>query len=1468
MRPAEAVAARIGLPVRDLDLLDQALVHSSWHHEHRDATVGHNERLEFLGDAVVNLAISDALYARHPDEDEGDLSARRAAIVSTTGLARLAGRLDLGQALLLGEGEAQRSGRRRPSLLASTFEAVAGALYLDLGFERVATWIVALAGPELVAESPIGTLKSPKSRLQEYTQRRSGDRPSYHLVDASGPDHERSFRIEVSVDGEVVGAGEGPSRRAAETAAAAQALERLRPASGIDGRGSALVIDRPAEPRLLALRVQGFKSFAERTNVEFGPGISAVVGPNGSGKSNLADALRWALGEQGRALRSRKAEDVIWAGSEKRAAQGMADVTLVLDNADGLLPVEFQVLELGRRLYRSGENDYLLNKSRIRLRDLVDLLDAAHLADNAFLFIGQGMVDQALALRPEERRPLFEEVAGVRRHERRRRRAEEQLVESEANLARVEDILGELRPQARRLAAQAEQQASRDSTAGELVEALMLAMHGRWHDAAGRLSAAASERDAARQAVDLAMAALTDAEGAASALSADLGARAAVERERREAHDAARAAANAVQLREARIDSDLAALARDRQRLVDERATAEVEVATGRRSLAMPVPARDLDLEGLLGEAERELAHALAELGTLRNARQAHGEELAALRRAAAAGQAEAETARRRLAEVERRAAEEIAESAGATERRVALEAALADAQTASVAATEAERAAAARWEAARERARTADADRAAAHERAVTAGASAAEARARLDSLEARLAEEETRGIARAARRSGGRRLDEDLAIDPPLRAAAEAALAEAARAYVVGVEAVPTLATERGSLVVAERAADPARPDDPRDRGFREALAAAGGGTLDAAVRRDATGAARRILAHAAWLPDLAACLAIQAALPAGWIAVPRDGSAVVTGLGITLGAVESVLERRAETARLAAEADTLDAQVAAFRAKAVRAAADSQAAADVVEAARLDQSRHSGVVRAAEETERLAARQLEAVIREASWHEAQAERLRTELDRARAAVAATAAAPSTEPDVADDDPPDGAALAAWETRAAELRARRDRLADDLGGRDAARRDAEHQRARAEAATAMAEERIARAERDLTTLGDRERDVSTERDAIRAEVAATAAREVAARRALAEVHAADAADRGRLAEAERAAATARERLRSVDTRLRAADHLELESRLNLEALHESVLVEFGGLGPVGVASLLTAAGVDGAVAGGLAPISDSATADDEDGASISDEVAALEAALALVTPIWAAKPPVAPAPSPARLGQLRRRFHDLGAVNPYAVEEYAELKARLETLEAQGTDLRSAISRTRDLIVELDTMIADRFRTTFEALEAAFSSRFEQLFGGGFAKLSLTDPTDLGTTGIEIVARPPGKKAQALAMLSGGERALTAVALLFAMLEVRPVPFCVLDEVDAALDEANIGRFADALRSLAHQTQFIVITHNRGTIEAADALYGVTVGDDSVSRVISLRLEEAQALAARDRGVAATAR
>jgi ribonuclease-3 len=228
VRPGQAVAERLGLPVRDLDLLEQALIHSSWLHEHPDAARGHNERLEFLGDAVVNLSISEALYARHPEDDEGALSARRAAIVSTHGLARLAGRIQLGSDLLLGEGESQRSGRRRPSLLASSFEALCGALYLDLGYEAVRDWLIGVASPELTKETPVISLKSPKSRLQEDTQRRSGQRPDYRLVEATGPDHEKSFRVEVWVDDQRLGVGEGPSRREAETAAAAMAIDGLK----------------------------------------------------------------------------------------------------------------------------------------------------------------------------------------------------------------------------------------------------------------------------------------------------------------------------------------------------------------------------------------------------------------------------------------------------------------------------------------------------------------------------------------------------------------------------------------------------------------------------------------------------------------------------------------------------------------------------------------------------------------------------------------------------------------------------------------------------------------------------------------------------------------------------------------------------------------------------------------------------------------------------------------------------------------------------------------------------------------------------------------------------------------------------------------------------------------------------------------------------------------------------------------
>jgi len=237
---------RLGLPTRDRALILQALTHSSWMHEHPGEGSGHNERLEFLGDAVINLAISDALYARHPDDDEGLLSSRRAAIVSTTGLARLASRIGIGDELRLGQGESRRGGRLRPSLLASGLEALAGALLLDTGWHVAREWITRLADPEISASLAPAALKSPKSRLQEHTQRTTGGRPEYRLVDTAGPDHEREFRVDVVIDGLTLGSGVGPSRRVAETDAAAQALDALAALAAIAAAEPSRVLEGEA----------------------------------------------------------------------------------------------------------------------------------------------------------------------------------------------------------------------------------------------------------------------------------------------------------------------------------------------------------------------------------------------------------------------------------------------------------------------------------------------------------------------------------------------------------------------------------------------------------------------------------------------------------------------------------------------------------------------------------------------------------------------------------------------------------------------------------------------------------------------------------------------------------------------------------------------------------------------------------------------------------------------------------------------------------------------------------------------------------------------------------------------------------------------------------------------------------------------------------------------------------------------
>ncbi len=1196
--------------------------------------------------------------------------------------------------------------------------------------------------------------------------------------------------------------------------------------------------------RLRSLRLVGFKSFAEKTTVEFGGGISAVVGPNGSGKSNLADALRWVLGEQGRTLRTRRAEDLIYAGSSSRRAQGMSDVTLVLDNEDRLLPVDFAEVELGRRLFRNGENEFLLNRQKLRLRDLIDLLDEANLADNAFLFIGQGMVDQALALRPEERRPLFEEAAGIRKHERRRRAAETELTQAEANLERVRDLVDELRPQARRLGAQAEQQRERRSAGAELATALVAAARDRLGDAERELTRQTELLSRSRTEADAALSRLREAEAAVAAAGRALAERQELEQRTRARLESERAVVIELRLSESRAASGAESLGRDLERAnADREATAE-RVERARLEMAVEVPEPDHAAEEAMRDVTRRIEETERAIRELRDAGRADAERTSRAREARAAQEAELGRASRRaamaadaLAAGQRRAADgaNAARSAGdalagleATTRALAAEEASADGVAGDA------------------RARLADREARAAESssRLAAAGAELAGARAHLEALERRLGGGLDETLLAVLHAAGGRRLDAGLEVEPDLRRAVAAALGAVLTAVAAPSVAIEALVRTPGTFVV---------DGPPTTRGGREretatvrgAAADAGGGPLSAALRRDPTGHVSRLLERDVWVPDLPSALAMRSLLPPGWRVATIAGELVTDEGVVSLDPGQETLEVRAQHAELALAILSLETAVDAAESDRAAAAMELDVARTAVAASRSALEVARTARRVAEERLRAAGRAADAAAREQAWTAQQLERLERDADAAaadlRSRQAEAAAWQGTAGSAGAGDQA-RAEIAALEARLSALRTERERHATATDDARRRRDAAEEVRRRAEVRVGLDIARLEELEREVQRLVGARSEQLDHAAQVRERLAAATTIQERVSATLAELEGSTVRERAQRSGAEEAGAQAREHLRAAEARTRAAEVAQLQVRLQLDAGREALLVELGGIGGDGLGAL-------------LADEQEQDPANDVPEPSADAMQAALEAALDAAFERWRAERAiggVVATVSASRLGALRRRYHELGAGNPFAAQELDEVRERLDGLESQQTDLTAAIRDTRALIARLETLIADQFRHTFAALEGAFARRFQQLFGGGEAALSLTAPEDLGVTGVEITARPPGKKRQPLAMLSGGERALTAVALLLAMLEVRPVPFCVLDEVDAALDEANVGRFAAALRSLAETIQFIVITHNRGTIEAADALYGVTAGDDAVSHVVSLRLAD----------------
>ena len=1144
--------------------------------------------------------------------------------------------------------------------------------------------------------------------------------------------------------------------------------------------------------RLQELRLHGFKSFAEPTRFTFEPGVTAVIGPNGSGKSNMADAIRWVLGEQSnRSLRTRRADDVIFAGSEARRPIGMAEVALTLDNHDGWLPIEFESVTITRRAYRSGDPEYLINGSRARLRDVVELLAAGRLGANELVVVGQGTVDAALSLRPDERRQLFEEAAGVKSLQVRRNEALSRLGRARENLTRVSDLVRELRPQVRRLALQAEHQEAHDRLGGR-ARALVLEHHARRGQVL-QSSLGEARRRAAAVTADI------EAERAAQATGRQAVEQAeerywAGERESAQAASDWEAAREAVIRAEGRHDSlverdlDLAAEADRAARELTE-LTAE-EPITGEPSSAAPAePLRDG------ASAGQERWHEAAE-----RAREADGELLAAEEALAAVRRREAD----RLAETGH-AAERAAATAARRER---LEQELMAAETAHTAAlatvaelAEARRVAAEELEQAEARMALAAERREAAAGEATRAGVALAELDERAARIESDLAELEAAGddatndLVERLRSDGWTTLRNGLRPVPSGVALAVAAvLGDVERAFLwrPGADAALSDTTGDAHLV---------RPANGTPPGREAALGAVGATQTLAEVLGERI--APDVLHRTVVAPGIEALLEGWPRLPDGWAAVTLSGDladarGVVTVRG-RAGEGRAQPSRAARRTELVSQMSRGKADLGAARERQATANAALQLASAAADAAL-----------AAVEAARIGRRRADEEAATADGRLARATDERDALVAELAALLTTPAIPALPTDLERE-------LAGLEAASLEARARRDTATAE---RDAAR-DAWNRAVLA--ADAQDAETVDRRTTDARhaerrdQLEQRIARLTTEREGLATGLAEVTSTLTAAR-------AVEESASGARSRAEEARAMERQTLLDAERQLGGGSGRLAE----LEGTRQQVVAEVSRL--------------DEALAG----------LDRERELSLEG----------LPEPAGLHAPEAEDVPTPDRLAdddlaeemrKTRRTLQQIGSVNPFAIQEHRELSARLEELSSQETDLRGAAESTEALISRLDVEIGQQFQAAFAAIGQKFDEYCQLLFAGGSATLELTEDADSEAPGgIEIAVRPPGKRLQRLAMLSGGERALAGVALLFAMLSVNPVPFCILDEVDAALDEANITRFADALRLLAQTIDFVVITHNRATIETADTIYGVTMTDAAVSRVLSLRLAD----------------
>jgi chromosome segregation protein len=1180
--------------------------------------------------------------------------------------------------------------------------------------------------------------------------------------------------------------------------------------------------------KLKRLLLQGYKTFASKTEFVFDEGITAVVGPNGSGKSNVADALRWVLGEQSYStLRGKRTTDMIFTGSQNRPRAGMAQAILTLDNSDGWLPIDYTEVEIGRRAYRSGENEYILNGQKVRLKDVLDLLATSGLAQRTYTVIGQGLIDQALSLRAEERRALFEEAAGINHYKTRRAETLRRLQETQHNLQRVHDILAEIRPRLTSLRRQAMRAQNYEQVAADLRHLLRIWYGFKWEQAKRRLRLARETADTAEANWQTSRRELLARQEKAEALRHQISqlqeesARTQGQRDEvREQVEKIRREVAILQERQEAISGQLADIEQELPLLEQQQQQAEADL---------------LEATGELNMAQSNLQQGQAELRRFNATFETRQQEISRWQQAQ-------EQAERSLRERQQALAQTDGQLAQLQERLAERQSGPQESETADSAQTEVQ---IAELETAAAAAQSQLASHQAQRQQVVEGRLALIrdlkqlrrddkEEEQRLNQQRNELARLETRLEMLDQQRLGVQadsvtdgvnllgQLSSFLTIPAEHRPALEAALGRRLATLLLPdqVDLWALVADKPHALLAAVLADVQSLPPQPKPEdtaviGWANEFVTPGQTGL-----RDLSGLVAYLFSPILLVSDQRAAYRLALDLPPGTMAVAPDGFLVYAG-----GLVQTA-DGDGQNSILAREE--------AWR-QALQAVAQKREELIGIETAVSARQAHIQTLQNQVDEKQQAENGLGQLIQEANQKLGQAQR---RLDQAR----------QQQQFAARQQADRLAEVERLQARIAEVETRRETLQVELGEvetavfeattrlealpiaesrqeRNALRQEMTAAQTIVAGRQAVVDSRrttLAQIEKQIGRLRERQESLQRQQDQINLDEVEDGRNQLQAR--LEQLDAQIEPLRDKLQTLRRQLTGLEEEMTAVQRRTHDLETQYTQTRIQftqrenqLEGLQERIKADLG----------LVALAYD----------------EDQTGPTplpIGEVVEQLPSVNELPDDIE------------ETIHNYRGQMQRMGAINPDAPQEYEETQTRYDFLTRQIEDLNKTEAQLRVVIAELDDLTSRAFGDTVRQVNEVFGGTFEQLFGGGSAQLVLTDPDDLTISGVDIVARLPNRRDQPLALLSGGERSLTAAALIFSLLKVSPTPFCVMDEVDAALDEANINRFREMLRELSLKTQFVIITHNRGTIQAAQTIYGISMGKESVSEAYSINPED----------------